>query len=192
MATIPHLLLLLTLFISTVHCATSSPPTDFIRSSCRITRYPDLCLQSLATYGPAVHRSPRELARFALTVSADRARSAASFVSQLCDKSNQAHYRAGGPVRDCLENMADSVDRLKEAADELARMGRTSSAGFKFHMSNVQTWCSAALTDENTCLDGLGKNVEPTTRSAIRKKVVEVAQVTSNALALVNRVSGSK
>jgi pectinesterase inhibitor-like protein len=188
---IPHFLLF-SLFISTVYCTTSSPPSDFIRSSCRITRYPDLCLQSLASYGPAVQSNPRELARFALAVSADRARAAASFVGQLCDKSNKLRTRAGGPVRDCLENMADSVDRLKEAADELARMGRTSSAGFKFHMSNVQTWCSAALTDQNTCLDGLGKNVEPETRSEIRKKVVEVAQVTSNALALVNRVSGSK
>ncbi|CAN6200539.1 unnamed protein product [Urochloa humidicola] len=68
--------------------------------------------------------------------------------------------------------------------------GRAGSPAFKWHLSNVQTWCSAALTDENTCLDGLsgGRGVDPGTRAAIRGKVVEVAQVTSNALALVNKV----
>ncbi|KAJ3672423.1 hypothetical protein LUZ60_007144 [Juncus effusus] len=179
-------LLSLSLLIS---ATTSSPPSDFIRSSCRVTRYPDLCLQSLSSFSPAAQHNPLELARFALTVSADHARSASTFVGQICDKSS-AHSHSGGPVRDCLENMADSVDHLRQAAKELGRTGRTGSAGFKFHMSNVQTWCSAALTDENTCLDGLGKHVEPETRSAIRKKVVDVAQVTSNALALVNRASG--
>uniref|UniRef100_A0A0A9EBQ9 Pectinesterase inhibitor domain-containing protein n=1 Tax=Arundo donax TaxID=35708 RepID=A0A0A9EBQ9_ARUDO len=94
-----------------------------------------------------------------------------------------------GPVRDCLENMADSVGHLRDAAAEMGGgMGRAGSPGFKWHLSNVQTWCSAALTDENTCLDGLSLGVDAATRAAIRGKVVEVAQVTSNALALANRV----
>lgn len=106
-----------------------------------------------------------------------------------------AHLRRGGavgagPVRDCLENMADSVGHLRDAAQELGgNMGHAGSPGFKWHLSNVQTWCSAALTDENTCLDGLSRGVDAATRSAIRGKIVEVAQVTSNALALVNRVA---
>nr|CAD1830295.1 unnamed protein product [Ananas comosus var. bracteatus] len=94
------------------------------------------------------------------------------------------------PVRNCLENIADSVDRLRNAAVELIRTGRSGSPAFAWHMSNVRTWCSAALTDETTCLDGVtqagGRQARP--RRA-RREVLAVAQVTNNALALLNRVA---
>uniref|UniRef100_A0A0E0LFJ6 Pectinesterase inhibitor domain-containing protein n=1 Tax=Oryza punctata TaxID=4537 RepID=A0A0E0LFJ6_ORYPU len=166
--------------------------SDFIRKSCRATQYPAVCVQSLASYGgtPPPH-SPRELARAALSVSVDKARSASTYVGRICGPGGRGGAGAG-PVRDCLENMADSVGHLRDAAQELGgNMGRAGSPGFKWHLSNVQTWCSAALTDENTCLDGLSRGVDAATRSAIRGKIVEVAQVTSNALALVNRVAPS-
>ncbi|TKW23383.1 hypothetical protein SEVIR_4G288600v4 [Setaria viridis] len=174
--------------------------SDFIRKSCRETQYPSVCVQSLASYGGSPQpRSPRELARAALSVSADRAHAASAYVGRLCGGgasrgagSRKKSGGAAGPVRDCLENLADSVGHLRDAAQEMggAGMGRAGSPSFKWHLSNVQTWCSAALTDENTCLDGLsgGRGVDAGTRAAIRGKVVEVAQVTSNALALVNKV----
>ncbi|KAF8772098.1 hypothetical protein HU200_006091 [Digitaria exilis] len=182
-----------------VAAASSSPAaSDFIRKSCRDTQYPSVCVQSLASYGGSPPpRSPRELARAALSVSADRAHAASAYVGRLCGGKAAAKggkaASAKGPVRDCLENLADSVGHLRDAAKEMGGAGmggRAGSPAFKWHLSNVQTWCSAALTDENTCLDGLSGHggVDAATRAAIRSKVVEVAQVTSNALALVNKV----
>ncbi|XP_066378200.1 21 kDa protein-like [Miscanthus floridulus] len=183
--------------------AASPVASDFIRRSCRATQYPSVCEQSLASYGGSPPpRSPRELARAALSVSADRARAASAYVGRLCGGSGAGAKgakkgsgsrpaAAAGPVRDCLENLADSVGHLRDAAQEMggAGMSRSGTPAFKWHLSNVQTWCSAALTDENTCLDGLSsRGVDAATRAAIRGKVVEVAQVTSNALALVNKV----
>jgi pectinesterase inhibitor-like protein len=184
--------------------AASPTPSDFIRKSCSATQYPSVCEQSLASYGGSPPpQSPRELARAALSVSADRARAASAYVGRLCGSSGSGHKKgaarkggapsssAAGPVRDCLENLADSVGHLRDAAQEMggAGMSRAGTPAFKWHLSNVQTWCSAALTDENTCLDGLSsRGVDAATRAAIRGKVVEVAQVTSNALALVNKV----
>ncbi|CAN6192796.1 unnamed protein product [Urochloa humidicola] len=181
---------------SPVESNAAAAASDFIRRSCRETQYPSVCVQSLASYGGSPPpRSPRELARAALSVSADRARAASAYVGRLCGGTKQqggGKKAAAGPVRDCLENLADSVGRLRDAAQEMGgagMAGRAGSPAFKWHLSNVQTWCSAALTDENTCLDGLsGRGVDAGTRAAIRGKVVEVAQVTSNALALVNKV----
>ncbi|XP_008779098.1 pectinesterase inhibitor 9-like [Phoenix dactylifera] len=186
---VPHLLLLLLCISAGEVTSAASSSTDFIRSSCRTTTYPALCIKCLSAYAPSVRRSPRELARAALTVSADRARSASAYVARLSAGGSKAiKAREAGAVRDCLENMADSVDRLRQSAQELGRLGRAGSAGFMWHLNNVQTWCSAALTDENTCLDSLSQSGSGSTREAIRKKVVEVAQLTSNALALVNRI----
>uniref|UniRef100_A0ACD5UHA0 Uncharacterized protein n=1 Tax=Avena sativa TaxID=4498 RepID=A0ACD5UHA0_AVESA len=172
--------------------------TDFIRKSCRETQFPSVCVQSLSSYG-AAGNSPQELARAALSVSADRAKSASAYVGRLVGPGLRGGSGSSGgakkgsssssPARDCMENMADSVGHLRDAAKELGgNMGRAGTAAFRWHLSNVQTWCSAALTDENTCLDGLSRGVDARTRAAIRSKVVDVAQVTSNALALVNRV----
>lgn len=88
-------------------------------------------------------------------------------------------------MKDCIENMGDTVDTLSHSVRELGQVGRQD---FVWHMSNVQTWVSAALTDENTCLDGFsGRFMDGNVKAAIRRRVVNVAQVTSNALALVNR-----
>ncbi|KAG6486368.1 pectinesterase inhibitor 9-like [Zingiber officinale] len=166
-------------------------PTDFVRSSCGATRYRDLCFRCLAPYAAAVRRDPRRLARAAMSVSADRARSASAFVSQAVARAKWNGPRDAGAVRDCLENMADSVDRLRQSAKELDRVGRSgdrAASDFAMHMGNVRAWCSAALTDENTCLDSLSDRCSSSVRAAVRPKVVEVAQVTSNALALVNRL----
>lgn len=190
--TASKLFLLLLLCISagdlTSAAATS---TDFIRSSCGSTTNPALCVKSLSAYAPSVRGSPRELALAALTVSTDQARSASAYVARLsAGGSSSKAIKAGeaGAVRDCLDNMADSVDQLRQSAQELGRLGRAGSAGFMWHLSNVQTWCSAALTDENTCLDSLSQYGSGGAREVIRKKVVKVAQLTSNALVLVNRL----
>ncbi|KAJ3682647.1 hypothetical protein LUZ60_015220 [Juncus effusus] len=185
--TLPLLLLFTTATV--VHCAGRAPvPSEFIRSSCKATRYPALCVQSLSTYGPSVRRSPRQLAQAALTVSLTQARSTAAFIDRLSPKPDQARSRQSGAIKDCLETMRDGVDRLRRSINEMSRMGRSRSHQFRLHLSNVQTWVSAALTDENTCLDSLSQNAGPTLRAGVRKRVVEVVQVTSNALALVNQL----
>jgi hypothetical protein len=50
---------------------------------------------------------------------------------------------------------------------------------FAWHLSNVQTWASAALTDADTCLDSLRSGRD---EDAVRRRVLAVAQATSNAL----------
>ncbi|KAJ6791267.1 ripening-related protein precursor [Iris pallida] len=178
------------------HHSAAPPAGDFIRASCRSTRYPSLCEECLAAYAEAVRHSPRSLAHAALSVSADRARAASSFVGRLSappgGRSAHSGRRGGGAVRDCLDTLADSVDRLRRSDREMRRMGRRGTRSFEWHLSNVQTWVSAALTDESTCLDSLSEDSSGAggTRAEIRKRIVDVARVTSNALALVNRLQG--
>ncbi|MQM22911.1 hypothetical protein Taro_055970 [Colocasia esculenta] len=172
----------------------SHPDVSFIRSNCRCTQYPALCERSLSGFAGTIRHSRRQLAHAALAVSLDRARSASTFVGRLAASMGGSakrgfRSREAGAVRDCIENVADSVDRLRRSAAELGRMGRARSPGFAWHLSNVQTWVSAALTDETTCLDGFsGHGVDPVLRAAIRRRILGVAQVTSNALALINRI----
>lgn len=119
-------------------------------------------------------------------MSLSRAKSAAAFVAKLT-KVRGIKPREYQAVRDCIENMGDSVDRLGQSIRELGHMERAVGRDFVWHMSNVQTWVSAALTDENTCLDGFaGHFMDGNVKIAIKHRVTDVAKVTSNALALVN------
>lgn len=193
MAKLNTFLLLLLSFhylLDTAKSATDSNPvgaTDFIKAECRATRYPALCVQSLSNYSTTIQQSQRQLAQAALSVSLSRAQSAASFVSKLARMKGikPTEYRA---VKDCIQNMGDTVDQLSRSMKELGGMARLAGQDFNWHVSNVQTWVSAALTNENTCLDGFaGAAMDGNVKVAIRRRVLDCAQVTSNALALVNR-----
>jgi pectinesterase inhibitor-like protein len=168
--------------------ARHSSPTAFIKSSCKATRYPALCVHCLSGYASAIRQNERQLAQTALSVSLARARSAAAFVAKIT-KVRGIKAREHQGVKDCIVNLGDSVDRLSQSLQELGRLGRAGGRrDFMWHMSNVQTWVSAALTDDNTCLDGFaGRVFDGNVKATIQRRVNNVAQVTSNALALANR-----
>lgn len=169
------------------HSSSGGTTTDFIKVSCRATRYPAVCVHSLSGYASAIRQSQRQLAQTALAVSLASARSTSVFMSRMT-KVKGIKVREYRAVKDCVENMGDTVDRLSNSMRELEHMGQAIGQDFMWHMSNVQTWVSAALTDENTCIDGFAeRNMEGHVKTAIKRRINNVAQVTSNALALVNR-----
>lgn len=183
---LPILPLLLLLLLHLSMAAPPSPATNFIKSSCKTTTYPALCVQSLTVYASTIQRSRRQLAQTALSVSLAKAQSAKSFVAQLA-KTKGLKPREYAALKDCLEEMGDTADRLSKSVRELKNTGRASGPDFIWHMSNVETWVSAALTDDNTCLDGFsGRVLNGKIKDSVRARVTNLVQVTSNALALVN------
>lgn len=187
---VPRSTIISVVLFALLFCGPASATTDFIKTSCKATRYPALCVKSLSMYASTIQQSPKQLARTALAVSLDRARSASKYVSQL-HKANGLKPRERAAVNDCSNNVGDSVYELARSAQELSRAGRKGSAKFRWHMSNVQTWVSAAITDEYTCVDGLAETAgNGQLKAALRSRVVHVARLTSNALALVNRYAG--
>ncbi|MED6110065.1 hypothetical protein PIB30_039510 [Stylosanthes scabra] len=170
---------------------TNNPLTDYIKSSCKATRYPAACLQSLLGHATAIRRNELRLVQTALTVSITRTQSCAFFV-KTATRQKGVQAREAQAVKDCLDNMDSSIDSLTQSAKELNGLtGRASAQDFAWHMSNVQTWVSAAMTYQSTCLDGFSgpyyRTMNGRFKSAITAKVVNASQVTSNALAFVNR-----
>jgi len=99
--------------------------------------------------------------------------------------------RGAYAMKDCMELLKDAFDELKMSVEEMERASPEAS-DFRFRVNNVQTWVSAALTDDDTCMDGLEqgeKNTEDYKR--IRDEVVKVAHLTSVALALINNYAAT-
>ncbi|KAL4336256.1 hypothetical protein GQ457_07G039510 [Hibiscus cannabinus] len=183
----PFFLLTILLFLSSSPAAVKSKPgasNDLVRSSCVHASYPSLCFRTLSSYsGPA--DTPRDLAQAAVKVSLSRARKVSTLLRRkVAGKSK----RERAALSDCVEQISDSVDELSKTLGELKHL-RGETLGFQ--LSNAQTWVSAALTNEDTCLDGF-KGVEGKVKSEVKRKMTNVAKVTSNALYMINRLNENR
>ena len=87
-------------------------------------------------------------------------------------------------MRDCVEELGDTLEELRKSIGE---MGQLSGSNYEVYMSDIQTWVSAALTDENTCSDGFeGDDMNGKVKVLVRGRILVIAHLTSNALALIN------
>ncbi|CAJ1934327.1 unnamed protein product [Sphenostylis stenocarpa] len=203
METISSIHLFTTLFIIlastlTTQCANkvSETPyqeasTVFIRTSCSSTSYPRLCYSSLVKHADLIQTNRVLLTGTALNVTLASAKSTSAVMSVMA-KRQGLKPREVAAMKDCVEELSDSVDELRRSIDEISHL-RTSN--FEMTMSDVQTWVSAALTDVNTCTDGFQESAitidGTSTKSSVRGLVVQLAQLTSNALALINQLANS-
>ncbi|KAG6388480.1 hypothetical protein SASPL_149908 [Salvia splendens] len=178
-------------FLLSAAASTPNPnaATGFIEAECRATHYPSLCIQSLSAFSKAVQKSPKQLARAALSVGLSRAQSSSDFVSKaaLVRGLKPMERRA---IQDCADNMAGAVDQLSLSAKELGRIG---SEKLSWHQSNVESWIGAAMTFQQTCLDGFSAPfMAGDVKISVMKRVMDCKQVTSNALVLIHRYAAAK
>ncbi|PIA50100.1 hypothetical protein AQUCO_01300678v1 [Aquilegia coerulea] len=159
---------------------------QFIQTSCNTTIYQKLCVNSLSSYSNKINSDPQKLAYTALSLTLKSAKNASSVIKSLSRQNNLKKNEAAA-LKDCVENFGESVDELKQSVKEFKNLNVTD---LEYKMSNIKTWVSAALSDDDTCLDGLNEEaVNGYLQDTIRKNVQNVAQMTSNALALVNRLN---
>ncbi|CAI9296910.1 unnamed protein product [Lactuca saligna] len=163
----------------------SPDDTDFIRSSCKTTLYPDTCFTSLSCYSGTIHHDSGRLAKVAIHVALYNATDMGNYVSNLSLHSDYRNTKETAAIHDCSSLFQDAVDEIKDSFNEMKRLGWTGES-VKFQLSNVQTWMSAALTNEETCTDGFQEVADDDIKADVCSRVVAVKEVTSNALALVN------
>lgn len=178
------------LFMSFHSFATAArTPRDLLRSSCAQARYPALCVQTLSnSVGPTT--KPLDLAQAAVKVSLARALNLSSYLKTLQSKvasSGSTSNRQRVAVKDCVVQISDSVNQLKLTLNELQHL-RTGT--FAWQMSNAQTWASTALTNGNSCINGLNRSgADGKVKLEVKQRVNDVAMLTSNALYMINRLS---
>ncbi|OIW13271.1 hypothetical protein TanjilG_25750 [Lupinus angustifolius] len=182
----PTFLFLSIISIAAISNFTAATPSNFIKSSCSTTTYPSLCVESLSIYATTIQQDPHQLVQTALSVSLNNTQSTKTFVSK-CYKLRGLKPTEYAALHDCAEEISDSVDRLSKSIKEL-KLCKVKGEDFRWHISNVETWVSSALTDETTCGDGFSGNaINGKIKDSIRARMVNVAHVTSNALSLINQ-----
>uniref|UniRef100_A0A1J3CUW1 21 kDa protein n=1 Tax=Noccaea caerulescens TaxID=107243 RepID=A0A1J3CUW1_NOCCA len=170
--------------LKSVHTTTTTTTnTEFVKSSCTFTTYPRLCFASLSTQASLIQTSPKVMAHAALNITLASAKATSAMIVRFSN-SSRLKPREVSAMGDCVEELGDTLDELRKSIGE---MGQLSGSNYEVYMSDIQTWVSAALTDENTCTDGFeGDDMNGKVKVFVRRRILVIAHLTSNALALIN------
>ncbi|XP_010482488.1 PREDICTED: 21 kDa protein-like [Camelina sativa] len=166
----------------------------FVKTACNSTTSPGKCYKSLSSYSTTIKSDPIKLCITALNLNVKSAKEATSVVSKLLKKSQKSTAGRKNKMlpetlilKDCLEEMRDTIIELKQAITEMKNLEDGDSVAE--HITNVRTWVSSALTDEGTCTDGFEEvKVNKETTKKVKKVVEELAMTTSNTLALITNL----
>ncbi|KAJ9687825.1 hypothetical protein PVL29_013862 [Vitis rotundifolia] len=152
-----------------------------VQSECGFTTYPKLCVQTLLGLGHSKVDIPFALVNKILSETRLPTSNIAKFSYQLATpEAHPAHL-----VRDsCDMLMSMSLKQLNQSLLALKESARKNK-------HDIQTWLSAALTFQQTCKDLAVEMTRyfGTSMVQISSKMDHLSQLTSNALAAINRIT---
>lgn len=164
----------------------SGKRNNFVRDACSVTKYRDLCIHSLAPFSNIARNSPGKWARAGVSVTIGEVKNVTQFLYKL-KRSKLMRRRNRLALLDCIECFQDTIDELHKSLGILRRL---SAREFDRQMGDLTTFVSAALTYEDTCLDGFeGQKATATQVYLLKNRVLKATYFTSNALALINKLA---
>ncbi|KAE9593808.1 hypothetical protein Lal_00036604 [Lupinus albus] len=158
---------------------------DNVKEACRVTRYQNLCIHSLSQFSNTAGRSPSKWARASVSVTIGEVKNVQKYLQNLNRNKIIMRGRNRIALSDCIESFADTIDELHKSLNVLRRLSKSI---FSTQMGDLNTWISAALTNEETCIDGF-EGQSKNQIKMLRNRVQNVSCITSNALALVNKLA---
>lgn len=141
-----------------------------LRAVCNVTRYPNSCFSSLNS--PTA--DPEAIFKLSLRVSIAELLKLSSSLKAV-DPKEAALSDCQGQIEEALSQLNDSVSAMEVGPGEKMLTEEK--------IRDVQTWISAAVTDQDTCLDGL-EEMGSTVVDEVKKKMQRSKEYTSNALAI--------
>lgn len=158
--------------------------TAVFESVCSVTLYPDVCVSTLLAHPESRKAaSSKELATIVVKVTLYELKNLSASLGSEMSRQRITDQRSQSAVDDCLELFGYSLRQLNDSLGSLQ-----SSEWRRQEADDVQTWLSASLTNQDTCIEGVnghnyGNPMLPD--GALRK----VWKLLSNSLAMVKNIS---
>lgn len=164
-----------------------SSSTATIFSACKHTPYQSDCESSLVSFKSTndniyslpikSHKDAFDLSVQFIIEKAHSARALAYSIT-LSERKFHAQFHGGDAIADCLELLDDTVDLLAKVTI------RSSDDHGEDHGDDVHTWLSAALTNQQTCLESLQKYRIKEEKRVMEANSQSLSKSISNSLAL--------
>ncbi|KAE8662653.1 Ribosomal protein S4 [Hibiscus syriacus] len=145
---------------------------DSISTICNVTRYPESCFAALSPLNASKSPDPEAFLHLSLRVSITHLSNLSSSFSSLNDLHSQP------ALKDCLTLFDDAINRLNDSVSAMKSQLTMEK------ISDIQTWISSAMTDQDTCNDGL-EETGWTAGEEIKSQARTFKESLSNSLAIV-------
>ncbi|KAL4204812.1 hypothetical protein AMTRI_Chr01g134000 [Amborella trichopoda] len=156
-------------------------PSQAITVTCKKTLFPSLCVESLSEFPGAQTAQERDLVHISVNLTLHRvgkAFSAAALLNGL-----EMDTRVRGAYDDCIELLDDSMQELYDS------LGVVSGSVKRASFADVSTWLSAALTNQDTCREGL-EGVTGNVKEKMEMHLKDLSELISNCLAIFSANGG--
>ncbi|KAL8192711.1 hypothetical protein R6Q57_027159 [Mikania cordata] len=158
-------------------------PTQAMSRVCSRTRYQNLCLKSLLNFPGSSAASDKDMIHISVNMTLQRMGRALYTSAEISHL--QMDTRVRSAYEDCLELLEDSVDQLSRSLFSVAPSTGSRKKGQRVGSTqDVMTWLSAALTNQDTCTDGLSEVEDGLVKRQMDEKLKDLSKLVSNCLAI--------
>ncbi|CAI9753871.1 unnamed protein product [Fraxinus pennsylvanica] len=162
----------------------ASNSAESLKTVCAVTRFPDSCFSSISSLNKPLTANPLNFFNLSLEATVRGLSNLTSLPKELISKSNDKPTESA--LKDCISLFVEAVSQLNRSF-ELMKMGPGEKVLTDMKISDLQTWISAAMTDQDTCLEGIGE-MGSTVPNEFKVKVQKSQEYMSNSLAILNNI----
>ncbi|XP_060202955.1 putative pectinesterase/pectinesterase inhibitor 26 [Lycium barbarum] len=167
-----------------IHASTPSSP-DPLKIVCAVTQHPGSCFDSISSLNTNQPKpDPEYFLNLSLQAIVKELTNVTLLPKALISKVNDPGTVSA--LKDCISLFDDALSQLNESA-ELLNVGPGESALTVMKVNNMQTWISAAMTDQDTCLEGLDEMGSPLV-GEVKARVQNAKEYMSNTLAILSNM----
>uniref|UniRef100_A0A0D9V073 Pectinesterase n=1 Tax=Leersia perrieri TaxID=77586 RepID=A0A0D9V073_9ORYZ len=185
---------LLVLLAATLAAAVSASDTvpfypsaeEAAAAHCEGTLYPELCLSTLADI-PDLHKKSLP---DVICSTVNRTKDAVAATSNNCShymNNKQLTARDRLAIADCMELLDTTMDELQASTADL----ESPAVNKRVTMDHVMTVLSAAMTNQDTCLEGFDYKDGAKARDYMKPSIHHVSHMVSNSLAMAKKLPGA-
>jgi pectinesterase inhibitor-like protein len=161
---------------------TNSPKNQFVSKAisrtCSFARNPALCKKSLTQYPGATEANEGNLVHITLDMTMHKLTLAFYGAATIASQGTAINGRARAAYDDCMELLDHSVEHLSKSLTML------SSNSSNSRDDDVLTWLSAALTNQETCNDGLEEAEDQNLNTQMQSHLQDLTELVSNCLSV--------
>ncbi|CAI0473082.1 unnamed protein product [Linum tenue] len=163
-----------------------------LRSACSSTRFPDLCFSAVAAAVPGSAEAlatQKDVIEASINITCRAVQRNFFAVESLIDSAGgRLSRRETTALHDCLETIDATLDELHVALRDLKKKRRRKS--LNRHAADLKTLLSAAMTNQETCLDGFSHDgADRRVREKLLEGQVHVERMCSNVLAMIRNMT---
>ncbi|XP_028796244.1 pectinesterase [Neltuma alba] len=166
-----------------LHNVHSSMAHAIVKSACSSTMYPELCFSAVVAEPGFAQKvsTQKDVVELSLNITI-RAVEHNYFTVKKLQTRKGLTKREKTALHDCLETIDSTLDELRRAITDLE--------GSAHHADDLKTLISAAITNQETCLDGFSHDgADKQVREGLMDGQLHVERMCSNALAMIKNMT---